>query len=113
MIGRLFITQSGMWNPLSFVVAAVIILVIVYIIRSTGTKKYKKGTEQTVAFFSGGKAPEENVHPENLYWGFFEAMKRYYKWLMKFHTGIVNDYVYSFVLLVVVVAAVLLLGGAV
>ncbi len=110
MIDIMFRTASGLWSPLAFLMAAVVILIVVYIIRSTGTKKYKKGTEQTVPFFSGNRPPESNIRSENLYWGFSEAMKRYYRFVMRFHTGIVNDYVYSFVLLVVIIAAVLL-GG--
>ncbi len=111
MIDIMFRTVSGVWSPLALLAAAAIIIIVVYLIRSTGTKKYKKGTEQTVPFFSGGVAPEKNIHPGNLYWGFFEAMKKYYRWMVRLHTGIVNDYIYSFVLLIVIVAAVILIGG--
>jgi NADH:ubiquinone oxidoreductase subunit 6 (subunit J) len=110
MIDIMFRTGSGVWSPLAFLAAAAIILAVVYVIRSTGTKKYKKGTEQTLPFFSGNKAPEKNIASGNLYWGFFEALKKYYGWLTRLHTGIINDYVYSFVLLLVIIV-VALLGG--
>ena len=113
MIDILFRTGSGVWSPVAFLAASAVILMMVYLIRSTGTKKYKKGTEQTVPFFSGSRPPEKNIHSSNLYWGFFEAMKKYYRWMMRLHTGIVNDYVYSFVLLLVIVAAAILFGGMV
>jgi NADH:ubiquinone oxidoreductase subunit 6 (subunit J) len=108
----ILMTQSGVWSPLVLVGAAIVVLIVSYIIRSTGNKKYKKGTEQTVPFFSGGRAPEANIRSENLYWGFFEAMKRYYARITRMHTGLVNDYIYAFVLLIVLVAAVLI-GGLV
>ena len=107
MIDTVLITESGMWSPITFLAASIILLIIVYLLRSTGTKKYKHGTEQTVPFFSGNKTPEKNIESSNLYWGFLEAMKGYYNVLTKLHTGIVNDYVYSFVLLIVIIAAVL------
>jgi hypothetical protein len=113
MMDILFATESGVWSPIALLAAAVVTVIIAWIIRSTGTDKYKHGTEQTVPFFSGGRAPEKNIASENLYWGFFEAMKRYYKWVTRFHTGMVNDYVYTFVLLVVIVAAVMIIGGMV
>ena len=112
MIGTLE-TGTGFWNPLVFMAASAIILIIVYAIRSVGTNKYKKGTEQDTAFFSGNADPRDHIRSSNIYWGFFEATKRYYRWVMRFHTGIVNDYVYSLVLLLVIVAAALLLGGMV
>ena len=110
MIGLLLRTESGIWSPLMFLSAAAVILVFVYMIRSAGTKKYKKNTDQALPFFSGNRAPETNIPSGNLYWGFFEALKKYYAWLIRFHTGMVNDYIYSFVLLVVIIAAALL-GG--
>ncbi len=101
------------WSPLAWLSIFIVAAIIVYVIRSAGKKGYKKGTEQAVAFFSGGRPPEGNIAPGNLYWGFTEALKRYYRWLMRMHTGIINDYVYSFVLLLVIVLCTLVLGGMV
>lgn len=111
MNGIVLTTQSGIWSPMALLGAAVVVLIIAWIIRSTGSGKYKKGTDQTLPFFSGGKAPEANIRPENLYWGFTESMKKYYAKVVRMHTGLVSDYVYSFVVLLVVMAAVLLFGG--
>lgn len=111
MTGLTLVTESGSWNPIVWILSLMIILIIVIIIRSRGSKRYKHGTDQTKPFFSGNVAPDENIKSSNIYWGFFEAMKKYYKWLLRAHTGIVNDYIYSFVLLLVVILAAMTLGG--
>jgi len=105
------LTEAGFWNPVLWTLSFFVILIIVLIIRSMGVKKYRHGTEQTTPFFSGNIPPEENIKSGNLYWGFFRYMERYYKILIRMHSGIVNDYVYSFVLLIVVILAALTLGG--
>jgi len=109
--GFVLTTEAGHWDPILWLAAFTIILAIVYIIRSRGYKKYKRGTEQTLPFFSGNLPPAANIKSSNIYWGFFEAMGRYYKWLRRAHTGVVNDYVYSFVMLLVVILAAMTLGG--
>ena len=101
----LFATEAGFWEPLAMVAAFAIVTAIVYILRSKGVKSYSKTTEQTLPFFSGNIAPEENIKASNAYWGFFTAMGKYYGWAKGFHTGIVNDYIYFFVLLTVLIAA--------
>jgi len=98
-------TTSGYWNAIIFVIVFVVIALIVYIIKSTGEKAYKKNTEQTKPFLSGNPEPEkEKVHvrADNLFWGFTEALKEYYKPAVKEHTGIVNDYVHWFVIVLAV-----------
>jgi hypothetical protein len=94
-------TTAGYWNAVIFVIAFVVIALVVYIIRSFGEKTYKKGSEQTKPFLSGNPEPEkEKVHvrADNLFWGFTEALKDYYTPAVRGHTGIVNDYVYWFVI---------------
>ena len=113
MMGVILLTEAGFWNPLLWMLSFLIILVIVYAIRSRGRKGYRHGTDQTRPFFSGNISPEEGIRSGNLYWGFFEATKKYYKWLIRMHTGIVNDYVYCFVVLLLVILAAVALGGLV
>ncbi len=98
-------TEAGFWNPLLWVAVFAIATLIVYLIRRRGVKSYGRRTEQTLPFFSGNVAPGQNVKPGNLYWGFFTAMEEYYNWMKGIHTGVVNDYVYAFVFLTVVLAA--------
>ena len=99
-------TNAGSWGPLFFIAALAIALAIAYIIRSRGNSKFKQGTGQATPFFSGNSPPAENIAASNFYWGFFSAMKKYYALMQKVHTGIVNDYVFCFVLLLVIIFAV-------
>ncbi len=83
------------WAPIVLIIAFVIVLVVTLLYRSRGQAKFKEGTEQGEVFYSGENVPEElqrHVRSHNMYWGFFEAMKRYYDPTVRAHTGIVNDY---------------------
>ena len=111
MIRTKILTGSGFWDPVVWLAVFIVVLAIVYIIRSRGRERYKHGTEQTVPFFSGNVPPEENIKSGNLYWGFFETMGKYYRLLKRVHSGVVNDYVYSFVVLLVVFLLVMTIGG--
>jgi len=110
MIGLLK-TGAGFWNPLVWLAALLVTALAVYVIRSRGSKKYRPGTGQTMPFFSGNRPPEDGIKSGNMYWGFFEALKRYYKWMRRLHTGIVNDYVFIYVLVMVLLMAAITLGG--
>ncbi|KQC08664.1 MAG: hydrogenase [Methanolinea sp. SDB] len=88
-------TGSGYWNPLVWLIAIVVVVVIIYLIWSRGESGYKKGTLQTTPFISGNPEPEKSgVHIPggNLYWGYTEALKGYYSRLVPLHTGSLNDY---------------------
>ncbi len=104
-------TEAGYWNPLLWLLAFIITAALVYVIRSRGKKKYRPGTQQTMPFFSGNLPPEKGIKAVNLYWGFFEALEKYYRWLKRMHTGMVNDYIFSFVLLLIVLFTAVALGG--
>lgn len=83
------------WAPLVCLLALLIVLVMAYLYRSRGNDSFREGSEQGEIFLSGEDAPEEgqrHVRSHNMYWGFFEAMKRYYDPTVRAHTGIVNDY---------------------
>jgi len=83
------------WAPLVCLVALLIVLALSYAYRSRGNDSFEEGTEQGEIFLSGEAAPtegERHVRSHNMYWGFFEAMKRYYDPTVRAHTGIVNDY---------------------
>ncbi|MEF8879654.1 MAG: hydrogenase [Candidatus Thermoplasmatota archaeon] len=98
-------TGSGFWNPLVWVTGVVVALLIAYIVRGYGNKEYKKDTDQTQSFLSGNPEYEKeqmHVKGQNLFWGFTESLKWVYKALEKFHTGIVNDYILWFVIIMAV-----------
>ncbi len=107
----LFETASGFWNPVFLFVALSLALIIAIAIRSRGNKTAKKTGGQGLAFFSGNVEPEQNIAAGNLYWGFFESMKPYYDVVKKMHNGIVNDYVFWFVLLLIVLIVTFVFGG--
>lgn len=81
------------WAPIVAIIAFLIAFVIALLYRSRGQGRYKEGTEQGEVFYSGENVPADaRVRSHNMYWGFFEAMKRYYDPTVRAHTGIVNDY---------------------
>lgn len=95
-------TGSGVWNPIVWIVAVVVIFLIIYIIRGFGKKEYKKGTEQTKVFLSGNPEYEKeqmHVKGSNVYWGFTEALKGVYNIFEKIHTGNISDYILWFVII--------------
>jgi hypothetical protein len=107
-----FITESGyeFWNPIIWLIAFVVVMVIVYFFRRQGQEKYKKGEAQAQIFLCGEEVPEaeqRQVRGGNAYWGFFETLKEYYGGIIRPHTGIVNDYVIWFIAVMAVSAVVL------
>ncbi len=98
----MLITGVGFWDPLAFLAGFLILLLISYIIRSMGEESYGKGI-QLEAFFSGDIPPGKGIHVGNLYWGFSDALRGYYKKVVALHTGIVNDYVAWFVALMAII----------
>ena len=88
-------TGYGFWNAIVWVISAIILLLVIFWLRSFGETSYKKGTEQTKPFLSGNPEVEKvHIGGTHVYWGFMEALERYYKTLIKSHTGIINDYFY-------------------
>ena len=104
-------TGAGFWNPLVCSASLFIVVLLVYLVRWFGEKKYNEGTEQTTPFYAGNIPPELPIKCSNVYWGFFKALNKYYEPLIKLHTGLVGDYVYWFVLTIVVILIALSAGG--
>lgn len=96
-------TGEGFWNPLVWILAIAIILLIVYVIRSFGRKSYKPNTEQVKPFLSGITEFEKEkmqVKASNLYWGFMEVTSGVYRLLKRIHTENVSDYVLWFIIVI-------------
>jgi hypothetical protein len=86
-------TGSGFWSPWVWVVSFLALLLIAWLFYRSGEASYKKGTAQTDPFLSGTPPkPGERVTASHIYWGFIEALKGYYRPLVRAHSGIVNDY---------------------
>ncbi len=106
------IIESGyeFWNPIIWLIAFVVVMVIVYFFRRQGEEKYKKGEAQAQIFLCGEEVPEaeqRQVRGGNAYWGFFDTLKEYYSGIIRPHTGIVNDYVIWFIAVMAISAVVL------
>ena len=108
-----FQTGSGFWNPVIWVVAIIIALLIAVILRGFGNKEYKKKTGQTQAFLSGNPEYEKeqmHIKGSNVYWGFTESLKWVFDSLKKMHTGNVSDYALWFVIVMAILFIVLIMG---
>ena len=106
------IVESGyeFWNPIIWLIAFAVVMVIVYFFRRRGEGKYKKGEAQAQIFLCGEEVPaaeQRQVRGGNAYWGFFETLKEYYDVIVRPHTGIVNDYVVWFIAVVAISAIIL------
>ncbi len=106
------IVESGyeFWNPIIWLIAFAVVMVIVYFFRRRGEEKYKKGEDQAQIFLCGEEVPgaeQRQVRGDNAYWGFFETLKEYYDVIVRPHTGIVNDYVVWFIAVVAISAIIL------
>ena len=98
-------TGSGFWNPLVWITAAVVAFLIMFILRGFGNKGFKQKTGQTKPFLSGNEeTSKENMHvpAANLYWGFTESLKWFYKYFRRMHNGNVSDYILWFVIIMAI-----------
>ena len=107
-------TGAGFWTPVLLLLGLLVCIIIVLVIRAFGEKSYKRGTEQTKPFLSGNaEGNKDNMHVRagNIYWGFLEALKEYYKPTTEAHTGDVTDYLIWYVGVMAVVLGILLAGA--
>ncbi|MDD1707950.1 MAG: hydrogenase [Methanoregulaceae archaeon] len=112
MIGLdVFSSGFGVWDPLVWLLAIIIALIIAYVIWSRGNSSYKKGSEQGRPYLSGNPEPakgEVHVRAGNLYWGFIEGIRGYYDRVIPVHSGNLNEYIlwYLAVMVIVMIAVV-------
>ena len=108
-------SPSGFWGPVVWIIAAIVALLVVYFIRSRGEKAYKKGVQSEEFLMANPRLPEEKAHvrSHNIYWGFFEGLRKYYDPTINAHTGIINDYIIWFVALIAITAVILFIVGVI
>jgi Na+/H+ antiporter NhaC len=102
------------WSPIVWIIAIAVVTALAYLFRSQGQKKYKKDTAQTSIFLCGEEVPDaerRHIRAHNIYWGFFETLKGYYDRIIKPHTGIINDYIFLFIVVVAITALILFIAG--
>lgn len=106
-------TGFGYWDVYIWILFFLIASAAILFIRSKGRGDYKEGTEQDEIFYGSNIVPKDGadmgVPAASAYWGFVEALKPYYNWLVELHTGIGSDYVGYFMLTMAVVAVLVLL----
>ncbi len=111
MIGEVA-TGFGVWNPLVWVAAIAAAGIFSWLLWRCGEKSYDAGTEQTKPYLSGNKEPEKgavHIRGGNMYWGFVNALKGYYRYLIPLHSGILNDYLSWFLIGIICIFAVVML----
>ena len=101
-------TGSGLWAPIAWTIAFAVAMIIGWLIRNIGKSGCQKDSDQTQVFISGEDEKifaEQDVHivGGNLYWGYFEVLKKYYEKLTALHTGVVTDYMLWMVSTLVIV----------
>ena len=108
-------SPSGFWGPIAWIIVAIVAFLIAYFIRSRGEKAYKKGVQSEEFLMANPKLSEEKTHvrAHNIYWGFFEGLKKYYDPTINTHTGIINDYIIWFVALIAITAIILFVVGVI
>ncbi len=96
---KTLVTGFGLWNPLVWVIAFVLVYIGIKFLQDHGKPDTEKGGDMVLPFTSGNYVTDEDVRikASNVYWGFVEAMKGYYATLSKIHTGIMSDYVYWYI----------------
>lgn len=116
-ISTTLLTGQGSWNAVVFLAAFTISAVIAIVL-------YKLGQRGTVPKGEGkkpylwGNPTEVNGKPlhipgSNVYWGFIEALKPYYKPMEKIHSGLINEYVFWMVATLGIVIAVISFWGVI
>ncbi|MGC9434823.1 MAG: hydrogenase [Methanomicrobiales archaeon] len=104
-------TGAGFWDPVIWVIAALVTICIAWLIWRTGERTCERGADAEGPFISGNADPGPSaVHVPggNLYWGFSTALSGMYHRLIPLHTGLLSDYLLWFlgvtaVILVIVV----------
>ncbi len=96
------IVLRDMWSPIALIIVVLLMGLITYMIYNLGNPAYKRTKHKGEPFISGNKPPSDvsmiQVGGDNVFWGFTHALRKYIDPLVKGHTGIVNDYVYWFVI---------------
>jgi len=108
MIESLFetlVTGGGYWNPIVFIIAFGIVDVITLIIYRAGEGDYTSELGGKPFLSGNPEISKENSHIAggNLYWGLVEGLDEFYTVMKKMHTGIINDYIIWYLVVLVIV----------
>jgi len=117
------VTEFGYWNAFAFTFA---ILVSILISGALGewakrmAPSYRKGREEGKMFLSGEDESavrelqvtrELQVSAHNLFWGFREALRSYYRQAKEEHSGILSHYTFWLIVVLAVIFLIIVIGG--
>jgi multicomponent Na+:H+ antiporter subunit D len=95
-------TGQGSWNTVVFLGAVLITVVIALVMYSRGQKGTVPKGEGKKPYLWGNPTEIDGkpivIPASNVYWGFIEALKPYYKPMEKIHSGLINEYVFWLVI---------------
>ncbi|MFP4608192.1 MAG: hypothetical protein ACLFNY_01260 [Candidatus Aenigmatarchaeota archaeon] len=101
------IVLEEIWSPIIFILVVLLNLAVAYWLYKMGNAGFQKTEHSGEPFISGNRPPGDlkkiHVAGDNLFWGFRDALKRYYEPVIEGHTGILNDYMYWIVITLAVV----------
>jgi len=92
---------AGSWNPMVWLLLLLSVTIAVCIVAILGTPKHKTvsvspsqepGDAKYESFFSGEEAVYSQVGGSDLFWGFKHNWRKYFGFMQKWHSGVVNDY---------------------
>ncbi len=93
-------TGAGAWNAPAWLIAFLVAALLAVWFRRRGRADYRPGTGQAKPFISGNDEPPAgrgHIPASNMYWGFLESLRGYYRRLAPLHSGEPVDYVLWFV----------------
>ncbi len=86
----------GAWQPASWLVLFVIVLLAVFLCSLLGRGNSARGLESDAkhaVFFGGERAEYSHISGGDLFWGFKHNLRGYLGFMSRVHTGVTNDYV--------------------
>lgn len=84
------------YQPKIALFSFLLIFLVIYLFYLFGEKKYKKGTPQTIPYFSGER-PSRQIKLGEMFWGFFKDLEKLYLFLEKTQIEDANHYNFLFI----------------
>ena len=110
-------TGNGSWNTIVFLGAILVTTLVALILHSRGQKGTVLKGEGKKPYLWGNPTEIDgkpmHIPGSNVYWGFIEALRPYYKPMEKIHSGLINEYVFWLVVTIGIVIAVVGFWGVV
>jgi multicomponent Na+:H+ antiporter subunit D len=110
-------TSNGSWNTIVFLGAVLVTTIIALILYSRGQKGTVPKGEGKKPYLWGNPTEIDGrpivIPGSNVYWGFVEAMGKYYKPMERLHSGLINEYVFWLICTIGIVIATVSFWGVV